>query len=227
VTQVAQENRASIRQRFEAIETAIVCDVFDENGWSPPALAVSISRRTAGPEKVGGWAYTLLGSHGYGQDADRLKLEAVDHLEEESIAVWSGTDVRGIGLFGDLIAGTMARRGARAAIVDGGCRDVTEISRQEFPVYARYVTPVQAIGRWRVLDYQCAVTLPSAFGALIAVHPGDFILADTDGVVVIPAARVDAVLERAEAIKAMEQEARSRGAEGMSSSEMLARYGHV
>jgi 4-hydroxy-4-methyl-2-oxoglutarate aldolase len=224
---VAEDRRTDIRKRFEAVETAIVCDVFDENGWDPPALDVAIGRKTGGAEKVAGWAYTFLGSHGFGQDADRLKLEAVDKLEEDSIAIWSGTDVRGVCLFGDLIAATMAQRGARGAIVDGGFRDVAEITRQGFPVFARYVTPVQAIGRWRLIDYQCPIAIQSAFGELTAITPGDFVLADDDGVVVIPQDRVDAVLERAEEIKRMEAEARSLGAEGLSAQDMLEKFGHV
>src|SRR5690606_19578050 len=127
--------------------------------------------------------------------------------------------------FGDLIAANMAKRGCRGAVVDGGFRDVEEISGTGFPVYARYVSPVQSIGRWRVTSHAEPILVRGAAGGLVPVALEDFVLGDEDGVVVIGAQRVEQVLECAEAIVRLEQEARKSSEAGMTAAEMLDTYG--
>jgi 4-hydroxy-4-methyl-2-oxoglutarate aldolase len=219
--------RTDIRQRLEKAATAVICDVFDENEWEPLALDSSIRPLTLAAPKVAGWAFTIQGSHAFGGGADRLKLQAVDEIPEDSVAVWAGTDAQGICLFGDLIAGTMKKRGCRGAVVDGGFRDVKEIRDLGFAVYARYSSPVQSVGRWQVKAYECPVYLPGAFRKFVPVHPGDFVLADADGAVIIPRERVLTVLTRTEAILSAEEEARSLGAQGLTAMQMLEKFGHV
>lgn len=224
---MAAQRRKEIRQRFMALGTSIVCDVFDEFEWQVTALDNDITRRTFDRARVAGWAYPIEGQFMTTKGADRLKLEIVDALPEDSVTVWGGTNARGICLFGDLIAASMAKRGCRGAVVDGGFRDVEEISGTGFPVFARYVSPVQSIGRWRVTRHGEPILVRGAFGDLVTVAPDDFVLGDEDGVVVIAAERVEQVLERAEAIVRQEEEARQLSEEGMTAAEMLDKYGHV
>jgi 4-hydroxy-4-methyl-2-oxoglutarate aldolase len=112
-------------------------------------------------------------------------------------------------------------------VVDGGIRDVQAIGDAGFPVYARYASPVQGLGRWRVTDTDVPVTVAAAYGPPVTVRPGDLVFADADGVVVVEAERIDEVLTRAEAIVAAEAEARAESGRGMTAQEMLERYGHV
>ena len=133
----------------------------------------------------------------------------------------------GICLFGDLIAATMAKRGCHGAVVDGGFRDLEAISGTGFPVFARYVSPVQSVGRWRVTRHAEPIVVRGALGGLVTVSPDDLVLGDEDGVVVVQAERVREVLERAEAIVRQEAEARKLSEEGMTAQEMLERFGHV
>jgi regulator of RNase E activity RraA len=122
----------------------------------------------------------------------------------------------------------MARRGCAGALVDGGVRDVGALGRHGFPVYARFRTPVQSIGRWRVVSYGEPVRLPGATVARVEVRPGDLVLADDDGgALVVPRARVAEVLERAEALAAQEGEVRRALEGGLSLSEALERFGAV
>ena len=222
-------DRAEIRRRFLAAGTSIVCDVFDERGWPPPALDASIQRVTSRPVKLAGWAYTIEGQFTVAEGPDRVKLQVVDAVPPDSVTVWAGTNARGICLFGDLIAGTMARRGCRGAVIDGGIRDLEAIGEElpEFAIFARYRSPVQSIGRWRVTRYEQPIYMPGALGGLVAVSPGDFVLGDSDGVVVIPRDRVLAVLERVEEILRMEAEARRMSSQGLSSQQLLEKFGHV
>lgn len=221
------DERNSIRERYAEINTAIVCDVFDELEVDVPALAVDVKRKTTPVQRVAGWAYPIEGRLKDEKGADRLKLDVVDALPDGCVTVWGGTDASGICLFGDLIAATMQKRGCHGAVVDGGFRDVEDISATGFPVYARYVSPVQSVGRWRVVTHGEAIGLPGALGRPVPVAPDDFVLGDEDGVVVIPQRLAVQILERAEEIVRMEEEARKLSAEGMTAAEMLEKYGHV
>jgi 4-hydroxy-4-methyl-2-oxoglutarate aldolase len=220
-------DRAAIRQRFLVLDCATICDVFDTMGLPEPALDAAIQRVTTPRAKAAGWAYTIEGAFTVAAGPDRLKLQIADGLPEDSLAVWGGTNARGICLFGDLISLTMFKRGCRGAVVDGGVRDIDAISDLDFPVFARYRSPVQSIGRWRVVRHDIAISVPGALGRLVPVHPGDFVLADSDGVVVIPQAHVLEVLERAEDVVRKEVEARELGSGGLTAEQMLDRYGHV
>ncbi|HEX6509072.1 MAG TPA: RraA family protein, partial [Chloroflexota bacterium] len=129
--------------------------------------------------------------------------------------------------FGELIAIGMKDRGCVGALVDGGVRDLAWLKELDFPVYARYRTPIQSIGRWKVTGYGTTVSLPGATARQVEVKPGDFILADEDGALVIPARVVDEVLGQADAMGAKEREIRSDLASGLSLTDALAKYGHV
>jgi len=221
------KERSQIRERFLKIATAVACDVFDELEIDVPALDVTIRRQTEQRQQLAGWAYTIEGQLMAAKGPDRLKLDVVDALPAGSVAVWGGTNANGICLFGDLIAATMQKRGCHGAVVDGGFRDVVDISATGFPVFSRYVSPVQSIGRWRVVRHNEPIELPGALGRPVEVAPGDFVLGDEDGVIVIPAGLVTQVLERSEEIVRQEAEARKLSAEGMTAAEMLEKYGHV
>jgi regulator of RNase E activity RraA len=176
---------------------------------------------------MGGWAYTLRGKMTrYSASGDPKKMEAVDGLGRGELAVWSG-EGKGVCFFGELIALGMKRRGCAGALVDGGIRDIEWIARQRFPVYARYRTPVQSIGRWKVTAWQVPVELPGATSARVKVRPGDFVLADTDGVIVVPARVAAKVLAEAEGLTATEVRIRRELDRGGTLKEMLKKYGHV
>ena len=224
---MTEHDRQQIRERFLALNTATICDVYDELEWPVTALDNGIVRRTAERQVVAGWAYPIEGRMVNEKGADRLKLQVVDELPAGSVTVWAGTDAAGICLFGDLIAANMQKRGCHGAVVDGGFRDVSVISATGFPVFARYMSPVQSVGRWRVRTHGEPVTIRGALGDPITVAKDDFVFGDEDGVVVIAAEHVIRILERAEAIVRMEEEARKLAEQGMTTQEMLEKFGHV
>jgi regulator of RNase E activity RraA len=153
-------------------------------------------------------------------------MQAVDGVGPGEITVWSG-EGRGVCFFGELIALGMKRHGCAGALVDGGIRDIEWIRRQRFPVYARYRTPVQSIGRWRVTAWQVPVELPGATSRRVKVNPGDFVLADTDGVIVVPVRIALRVLTEAERLTAKEIRIRRDLGRGASLEDVLKKYGHV
>jgi len=159
-----------------------------------------------------------------GGDADKMK--ACAGLSAGEISVWSG-DGEGICYFGELIAIGMKERGCTGALVDGGVRDLRWIGEHGFPVFARYRTPVQSIGRWKVNACQVEVSLRGASGALIKVRPGDFILGDEDGVIVIPQELAEEVLVESERLTRKEEDIRKELKAGLTLAEALAKFGHV
>ena len=105
-------------------------------------------------------------------------------------------------------------------VIDGGCRDIELVLAEEFPVFCRYRTPADAVARWRIEHWNTPVTV----GA-VRVEPGDYVVADRDGIVAIPAALLDEVIERAEVIVATENEIRTAVRAGVAPLEAYERYG--
>ncbi|HEY6758125.1 MAG TPA: RraA family protein [Baekduia sp.] len=222
------DHAEAIRRRYLDVDTANVADVLDALDLPDQGLAAAFSPYPADAGKLAGWAFPIRGQMApyerTGGDADKMRACAA--LTPGSVSVWSGGG-EGVCFFGELIAIGMRERGSVGALVDGGIRDVAWLGALDYPVYARYRTPIQSIGRWKVTGWDVPVSLPGATALAVTVHPGDFILADADGAVVIPAGVVEAVLEQAEAMGATEQQVRAALAEGLTLVDALDRFGHV
>ncbi len=224
---MSQTIRAAVRARFLKIDTSNVADVLDEIGLLHQGLAADFRSFSGKSGKLAGFAYTIRGqSTPYGMGGDAEKMAACQGVSADEISVWSG-DGDGTCYFGELIALGLKERGCVGALADGGVRDIAWLDQHDFPVFARYRSPVQSIGRWKVNACQIPVFIRGATSKHVEVSPGDFILADADGAIVIPAAHIDAVLERAEALTTNEIKIRHELANGMTLGEALKIYGHV
>jgi regulator of RNase E activity RraA len=104
---------------------------------------------------------------------------------------------------------------------DGGVRDVDYILREEFPVCARYVTPQDCVPRWELLAHGDVTIVIGG----VRVAPGDWIVGDADGIVIVPGEGVDEVLTEAEAKVSTENDVRDSVREGMRPLEAYERYG--
>ncbi len=217
-----------IRLRYQSVDTSNVADVLDELGHPDQALAPSFAPFPASAGKLAGWAATIQGQMASYplSERDPRKMEACARLQPGSVSVWAGAG-QGVCFFGELIAIGMSERGSVGALVDGGVRDVAWLSRLGFPVYARYRTPAQSIGRWRVIDDGVPVQMPGATVPSVLVSPGDFVLGDEDGVIVIPAELVPRVLERGEQLGKREVKIRTELERGLPLADALAKFGHV
>ena len=216
-----------IRQRYLAVDTSNVADVLDALGYFDQGLSSEFSPFPADSKKLAGWAYTIRGQMTpYGQGGDADKMKACQGVTAGQVTVWSG-DGEGICYFGELIAIGMKERGCVGSLIDGGIRDIRWIAEQDFPLFARYRTPVQSIGRWKVNAWQIPVVLRGATSQWVQVHPGDFILADDDGAIVIPRKIVEKVLIDAEALTEKERQIRIDLQAGLTLADALSKYGHV
>ena len=127
-------------------------------------------------------------------------------------------DVRA--LMGELSAETLHAKGVLGYVVDGGCRDLGFIRKLGFPVFHRFATPRDVVATW----------VPEAFGEPITIGQvrianGDYVLADIDGVVVIPAAIADQVITRCEEVMQTENQVRKAILEGVDPQEAYLRHG--
>jgi len=120
-------------------------------------------------------------------------LDAIDAAPAGSVYVMvleNGLDYAGMGA---LMATAMKARGLTAAVIDGGVRDTPQIGRIQFPVCSRGIVPSTTINHFRFAGANVPVTC-----AGVRVNPGDIIVADEDGVAVVPKAHAAEVLKKAE-----------------------------
>lgn len=218
-------DRDALRLRFLNADSANVADVLDELGARDQALSPELLPLTDATV-VAGWAHTIRGQMTAYEGGDAEKMQACQALAPGDVAVWSG-DGDGVCCFGEMIALGMMERGCQGAVVDGGVRDARWIAEHGFAVFARYRTPVQSAGRWKVTAWGAPVTMRGATRRQVTVNPGDFILGDADGIVVIPRAMVTEVAERVEKMTSHEHALRAEIRAGMTLSEAMRRHGRV
>jgi 4-hydroxy-4-methyl-2-oxoglutarate aldolase len=210
-----------MRERFAAIPTAALADVMDDLGLReqtlPPAIrALAPGMRLAGP------AYTVEGrpsAHNDWGTAIRKTLAMLGAVPEGHVAIYQCNHERSAH-FGELSATSLVSHGVAGCVIDGGCRDVRLIEKLGFPVFSRFVTPEDSTWRWEVTATQAPITIGTA-----RIEPGDWVVGDEDGVVVVPAGVAEQVLRDAEAKVGTENLVRDAVRNGMSPLEAYERFG--
>ncbi len=207
---------------FRGVATASVADSVDKicgrRGYMDHELRPRINeKRIVGP------AVTVLEGPTTEFVPPQHALDLIDAAAPGSVMVIAIGGEANVAIWGGLMTAGSYARGLAGAVLDGGVRDIYEIRRDyDFPVISRSVSPGTTLGRFKTLG----ANIPVVCGG-IEVHPGDIIVGDADGVVVVPRAQAEAVLGMAQEIDKRELEQARLIVEARSLKEGLAKYGRI
>jgi 4-hydroxy-4-methyl-2-oxoglutarate aldolase len=191
---VAQPAADPLVEGFRLVEVASVADASEQ--LYGQRIYMSHDMRPIFTTKFAGPATTVLlkkEEHKEGSAASQGMLDAIDAAPAGSVYVMvleDGLDTAGIG---GLMSTAMKYRGFAGAVVDGSVRDLPQVKRLQFPVFSRGVVPSTSINHYRFAGANIAVTC-----AGVRVNPNDIVVADEDGVAVVPRAHAAEILKRAQ-----------------------------
>ena len=179
--------------------TAVIGDVLDVAGLRHQFLPPDIRMLQRGPT-LAGRAMPALEADCYGEDVAAeggprpfgLMFRALDDLQPGEMYITTGASPR-YALWGGLMSTRAKALGAVGAVLDGYHRDTLEIEGLGFPVFSRGSYAQDQRLRGRVIDFRCPIEFPNG----VLVTPGDVIVGDVDGVVVIPAKHLEAIVAEA------------------------------
>jgi regulator of RNase E activity RraA len=213
---------ADLAARTNALYTAAIADILDRRGLTaqtlpPDLLPLRQGMRLAGP------AYPIKGRPAPGADYEvslHKVLAMLGSVPAGHVSVYETGD-RETAHLGELSVTSLQARGVAGAVIDGGCRDVDMIVGADFPVFSRFTTPQDSTGRWELVAHGDVVL---EIGG-VRVGRGDWIVADRDGIVVIPRGVVEDVITAAEEKAATENEIRKAVRAGTTPLDAYQRYG--
>jgi 4-hydroxy-4-methyl-2-oxoglutarate aldolase len=201
--------------------SAVVADVLDSLGLRNQVLAGPL-RHLSGHAVLLGRAKTTAWEEIDSPDPRpyELELAAVDGCHADDVFVAAAGGSTRSGVWGELLSTAARNRGCIGAIIDGAVRDVTKMNEMRFSVFARATCPLDSLHRQRVV----AVDVDVEIGG-VKISPGDLVLADVDGAVVVPrAVEREAMVKAAEKVSA-ENLVREEIRSGVKAADVFRKYG--
>jgi regulator of RNase E activity RraA len=202
--------------------TAVLSDVLDGLGYSRQAMPPSIrpldeSLVMAGFARTG--AYREVYHIAPDVNPYELEIELIDDLKPDDVAVFGCGGSRRIAPWGELLSTASRARGAAGCVTDGMVRDIRAIRALGFPVFHGGIAPLDSKGRGMVAEINVPIEC-----AGVAIAPGDLVMGDADGVIVVPRAVEDEALAGAFEKVASEDRTRSELAAGVKLREVFEKY---
>ncbi|HRP95646.1 MAG TPA: hypothetical protein PL143_05295 [Rhodocyclaceae bacterium] len=209
VTAATAEVRALVTRLAQA-GSAVVSDVLDECGFSTQVLDNAIRRVDGGAVAVCGPIRCVRGETRVTvqtvapSDAFLSPYALAGAAEPGAVLVVATGVFRGGAILGGMLAADLAERGCAGLVTDGLVRDRSELEALGMMVCSAGVTPVNGARRWAITELGGSVALPGQHGGAVLIASGDYVLADGDGIVVIPRSIADEVAALAEELACRE-----------------------
>lgn len=197
---VSRRTLTELVDGFREVATASLADALDRRGLRG-FMTFEMKPRTI-VKKIVGPAVTVREVPSSEEQPPTKALQAIDSAEPGSvIVIGTDADAREVALWGGLMTAGAVARQLEGAVLNGGVRDIEEIRRDYgFAVYSKSVVPSTTLGRWIAIE----MNVPVNCGG-VTVNPGDIIVGDADGVVVVPRPFADEVLDDARDIEEKER----------------------
>jgi regulator of RNase E activity RraA len=179
--------------------TAIICDMLDEQGYRNQNMDSAL-RPLSQTDVIVGRAKTLLAADVYAvpEVPYEAMIKAMDTISKDEVVVVATNRSQSCAFWGELMSTSAQVNGARGAVVHGCVRDTKQMKEMGFKIFFSGLSPLDSKGRCTVIDSDCVI---ECGGVMVA--PGDIIIADCDGIAVIPKVVEKDVIESAlEKIKA-------------------------
>ncbi|HSC57909.1 MAG TPA: RraA family protein [Nitrospira sp.] len=219
----AESTQDSLIEGFRLVEVASVADAMEQ--LYGKRAYMSHDMRPLSPTKFAGPAVTVLlkkEEHKEGAKALQGMLDAIDEAAPGSVYVMvleDGLDYAGLG---GLMSTAMKYRGLAGAVVDGSIRDTPQITKLQFPVFSRGIVPSTTVNHYRFAGKDVPVTC-----AGVPVRAADIVVADMDGVVVVPKEHAAEVLKKAQQLDQSEHSMFPYIEKYKSIREAVARFGRL
>ena len=211
----------TIEMMREHLYCAVVCDALDSLDLRNQSPRVPLPPLTVRRLLVGR-CHTTLWSDMYHDDPRpyELELQAVDACRPDDVVIAAAGGSTHSGLWGELLTTASRNGGCVGAILDGAVRDVRQMTRMDFPVYARGTCMYDSRNRQRVVDVDVPVEIDG-----VCFAPGDLVFADDDGIVVVPRNVEDDAIRRAWNKVQAENVTRDAIRGGMKATDAYRKYG--
>jgi regulator of RNase E activity RraA len=184
------KDNAALLEAFRHVEVASVSDALEQIAGQ--RMYMTHRMQPIFPSKFAGFAVTVLLKKAEGNNdpaALNGMLAAIDQGQADSVYVMVVEDGANIAGMGGLMGTTMWARGFAGAVIDGGVRDVGHLRKIGFPVFALGMVPSTSVNHYRFAGANIPVVCDG-----VRVEAADIVVADNDGVVVVPRARAEQVL---------------------------------
>jgi 4-hydroxy-4-methyl-2-oxoglutarate aldolase len=211
---------SDLATRLEHCYSGAVYDVLRGMGYPNQVLPYTI--RSLENYKLAGEIYTVSGYVDQTLDAHQTLLSwtaLLSKAPKNSVVICQPNNSM-MALMGELSAETLQFRGVRGYIVDGGCRDSDFITKIGFRVFCRFFTPVDVVGRWVADRFGEPITIGQ-----VTICSSDYVLADRDGIVIIPQKIAEDVVTKTEEVLKTESKVRKAILEGVDPQEAYLKYG--
>lgn len=215
-----------IVERLAKVSSAIMSDILDEAGLPNQVLSSAFRplnrlSRVAGPALCAR-SERIVRRPSVWKAISSYELER--RMRPGMVAVIDADSSAFGALVGGFSAATLLARGCKGLLLNGAIRDALEVEGLGLPVFSVATTPMRGTGRRELVDIDAPVFLPGADGNRVRIGPGDFIVGDFDGVVVLPSPHADALVAAAEKLVKVEAEIEREIAGGATREEALARH---